>query len=167
MTDTSTTGPRLAGNPATGELVNLDDVTLVDLVALVETSRELARELSYHVDELVDEAARRLDRTNSRTANLEDGTKVETNAPTVDEYTVPAVRDALERLIEAEVLDAAVLRTVIVRPAPSTPPPRVDKRELNKLKAHDDPRVARLLGGARERKPQRRTLKIDRPEGNR
>lgn len=162
---TETPAPRLAGNPATGELVNLDDATLEDLAHHIDRARQLRSELDEHIDDLVVEAAAAMDRVNKRTVTLEDGTKLETNAPTEDSYAVDEVRAALVALVNAEVLDGAVIDAVIVwPPRPPAPPARVAKAELNKLKAHDNPRVAAAIGAVRHRQPQRRTLKITPPK---
>lgn len=157
---TTTENTRTLVQPASGELVELDAPT-TDLVAGLERLEELVDRLMEFRRLVVDEVAARMDTANSRTERVGDYV-LKTNAPTSEDYPVRPLREALRGLVEAGVLDPVVLERVIVTPPPTPPEPKVDKRELNKLKGHADPRVARAIGAVRQRTPNRRTLKIER-----
>lgn len=164
MTDTATTAALELVHPVTGELLDVAGAATTDLAAA-------AAAISEHVDRvfefrqaLVDEVARRMDRMNTRSEVVGD-LKLTTNAPATESYPVAPTRDALQRLVDDDVLDPEVIARVIVTPPPADPQPKVAARELNKLKRHDDPRVARALGAVRQVSPQRRTLKVERVGG--
>lgn len=161
---TKPTAPeRAVMHPASGELVDLDAPT-TDLAAGLEALDDLIDGLGDFRQVVVEEVTRRMDAYNSRTEHV--GQYVlETNAPVTETYPLRQLRKALEGLVEANVLEAGVIDRVIKQPPPQPQDPKVDKRELNKLKGHGNPRVAAALGAVRERHPQRRTLKIKRAKG--
>jgi hypothetical protein len=157
---TTTENTRTLVQPASGELVDLNAPT-TELAAGLERLDELVMRLGDFRQAVTDELARRMDTANSRTERVGDYV-LKTNAPTSEEYPVRPLREALRRLVELKVLDPVVLERVVKTPPPTPPEPKVDKRELNKLKNHADPRVARAIGAVRQRTPNRRTLKVER-----
>lgn len=160
--DESAAVDNIAVDPASGEVVALSAPTL-ELVDHAERVRELTAELARFRQVLVDEVARRLDASNTR-SDVVGEWAVETNAPTSTDYLLDVLRAELEELVEDEVLDRAVLDRVIVTPDPKPPEPRVDKREVNKLKGHTDRRVAGAIAKASQRVNNTRTLKTKRLE---
>jgi hypothetical protein len=151
--------------PGSGQLIDLDDPTdvltdaVTELAGLIDAVRE-ARQA------VIDEVAARLDRNNSRTTSLElsDGSVLflETNAPTTEEFVVDEVRSAFGPLVQRGVLDAAVVERLIKFPPPKPVEPRVDRREVNKLRKSSVPGVREALDKVTRTVDQRRTLKVDR-----
>lgn len=152
-------------NPATGEVIDLVDATTTDLARAVLSVGELYGELSAFRQALIDEVAGRMDTANART-EVVGNYKLTTNAPTESTYSVDALREALTPLTQGDdaPLDPSVLSRLIILPVPALPEPKVDKREVNKLKASTDPRVLAALAQARTISPNRRTLKVERTD---
>ncbi len=153
-------------HPITGEITDLAEISLTELVEHVQEVDDLILSLSDMREQLTLEGARRMDKRNERTVRLDDGRVLKTNAPQSESYAVATTRAALEQLIEEDVLDESVLETVIYVPPPPepvAPQPKVQVREINKLKKHPDERVAKLLGAVRILTPNRRTFKVERP----
>ena len=156
------TGAELALiHPFTGELVDLGALTTDAIAAaLVGFEAELGRVRGFG-DALKSELVARLDRRNTRSADV-GGFHLETNAPTETDYRLDVLREELAALaaLDDPPIDREVLDAVIVTPPPSTPAPRVDKREVNKLRRHSDPRVVAAIAKASAVKGVNRTLKV-------
>lgn len=145
-------------NPASGELLNLRELDTNDLALTVARIDEHVGEVAAFRKALVDEAVRRLDSLAKRKANV-GGYELETNAPTTVDYREDVLRAGIEELVAAGELDGAILEQLWPTPAPPPPPaPKLNKRELNKLKA--DPRVAGAIAAASVRVNNTRTLKV-------
>lgn len=152
------TGTDLIVHPLTGETLPLDAPT--DLLAkALEEHRTLLSLMAEYKTTLQAEVLRRMDAANSRSERIADY-KITVNAPRVEEYNVDALRDRLEQLVSDGVLDPIVPDRVIAPPKP--PAPKVDKREVNKLKGHPDDRVRQAVAESCEEVPQTRTVKIER-----
>lgn len=154
------TRTRTAVDPTSGEIIPLD-ATAPELVDALTRNAELIVRIAEFRQALTDELARRLDKLNTRTDRI-GPFDVETNAPTEEVYSVDRLREELGKLVDADVIDPAVLEQVITWPTPKPPEPRVDKREANKLKRHPDRRVLAALQAAREIRRTKRTIKIKR-----
>lgn len=152
--------------PLTGEVIDLDKAATTDLCEARQRLQDLTSDAGRVVAYLGEELARRLDAANKRTATVGEW-DLEANAPTTDEYLLDVLTEELCRLVEAKVLESQVVGEVIVTPPPAKPSPRVDKRELNKLKRHPDPRVRQAIGKARVRKTNRRSVRMTRKGGER
>lgn len=157
MTD-QTTGTDVIVHPLTGETTALDAPTDV-LAAALDEHRTLLSLMAEYKTVLQAEVLRRMDAANSRSEPI-GGYKITVNAPRVEEYNVDALRDRLEQLVSDGVLDPIVPDRVIAPPKP--PAPKVDKREVNKLKGHPDDRVRQAVAESCEEVPQTRTVKIER-----
>lgn len=168
MTDTDTATDLVAVHPTTGEAI-VKDATTTDLADAFEAALELRGRLDEFAQAIVGEVADRMDKAAERKALLPtagDGlVELEVNAPTSEEYPVDIMRTALETLVADGVLDDAVLAKVITTPPPKPQDPKVDKREVNKLKKSSDRRVLAAIAGARTVVTNRRTLKIKRKDG--
>lgn len=149
--------------PVTGEVINLDEATTTDLCEARQRLSDITADAGRVTGYIADELARRLDSANKRKATVGEY-ELETNAPTSDEYLLDVLRDELNGLVEAGVIEPQVVGEVIAVPPPAEPRPRVMVRELNKLKNHPDPRVAAAIVKARVRKQNRRTVKINRKD---
>lgn len=151
-------------DPASGELLDLVGLSTRELVAADQRVRDLVAELGRFRQAVVNEVAARLDRANTRT-DIVGRFKIETNAPSSDEYLLDVLEKELRALVAADVLDEAVVAAVVVQPPPKPQDKKVDKREVNKLKGHDDRRVLAAVSAARQRKPNTRTLTVKELEG--
>lgn len=156
------TSRELVHHPATGEVLDLADATTTELAAAAGRALADVDEILAFRQKIVDEVAGRMDRENTRTAVV-GNLKLTTNAPTTETYPVPLVRAALVELSTGDdaPLEPGVVDRVIDHPPPKPQDPVVRKAELNKLKAHPDPRVPMALLRAMTRNPQRRTLKVE------
>jgi hypothetical protein len=165
MSDTTAASNALVVHPVSGEVITLRDVPTDELALGLKVDLERVAEAVVAARQaVIDEVARRLDRTGGRSAELEldDGRrlKVETNAPTTEVYPFRETREAILELVEREVLDATAIGRVLVYPdPPPAPDPRVDKRAINALKRIPD--VARELGRLRRIENVKRTLKVN------
>jgi hypothetical protein len=146
-------------DPITGELWDFRQLEMGDLAGAIGKLAEWDRKLGDFRQRIVDEMARRLDVENARKTVFDD-LEVETNAPTAEEYLMDRLRDELQLLVDDGVLSEGVLARVFVKPPPKPQPERIDKRELNKLKKHDDRRVTAALGVSRNVVSTKRTIKI-------
>lgn len=154
-------GTALIVHPATGEVLDLKAAASNDLGYAYEDVIELEHKLRSFRQAIADEAARRLDSINARTETFGDVT-LETNAPTEESYSVDDLLRELKPLVAAELLDESVLERCVIRPLPNPPAPKVDKREVNKLKRHDSAQVLAALARARVVTRTTRTLKVKR-----
>lgn len=159
----SDTVVNVIANPATGEVIDLDNADSVELAQALAELAFLLTDVDLFRHSLVDELARRLDRENRRSAEL-GPFKVETNPPTEEVYTPDSVRRELGPLVEEGLLAPEVLHRLITLPTPRPPSPRVDKREVGKLKRSDDRRILAALARARDVRPQSRTITVKRLE---
>lgn len=159
-TDTTATGRTLV-HPTTGEVLDLAGATTTELAAGLVELDELLSELGAFRQAAVDEVARRMDRVNTRTERVGEW-ELETNAPTTETYAVDVLRERLAPLVEAGTIDQELVDRLVTTPAPKPPEPRVDKRELNKLKRTTDRDVLAAIAAARTINPQRRNLKLRR-----
>lgn len=158
MTDQTTPGTDLIVHPLTGETLAIDAPTDV-LAAALDEHRTLLSLMAEYKTVLQAEVLRRMDAANSRSEPI-GGYKITVNAPRVEEYNADALRERLEQLVDDGVLDPVVPDRVIAPPKP--PAPKVDKREVNKLKGHPDDRVRQAVAESCEEVPQNRTVKIER-----
>lgn len=156
------TGAELLVIPITGEAIDVKAAAANELVQAVDRLVGYISDLGAVRRAVEVELIRRLDATNARREMVGDDVELETNAPATDVYDLATLEEQLKRLVDEDVIDAVVLERIIVQPPPKPQDRKLDKRELNKLKGHDDPRVGRALGVARERRPNNRTLKINR-----
>jgi len=163
MTESPPTTTDLVVIPVTGEAIDLNGPT-TDLARTIEQIRGYLDGLIDVRRHVADELAARLDTANSRTEQVGDYL-IKTNAPTQEDYSPAVLRAELEELITAGTLDAVVLDRVITTPEPKPPEPRVDKREINKLKRSTDPAVLRAVATARTITPNTRTITVTRTEG--
>lgn len=163
-TDTTAAPARTVLHPTTGQVINLDDLDLAGVAEHVAELDDLVLELLDLREQFTREGSRLLDRLNERTHKGIPGFKLTTNAPQTESYDVDKTREALQALVDADVLDAAVLETVIetAEPYTVTPDPKLRKAEINKLKKHPNPAVAKALGAVRVLEPQKRTFKVER-----
>lgn len=162
MTENTTTdepGTALIVHPTTGEALDLKGATTTDLAEAILELGDLYARLGVFKDRITSEIAARMDKMNSRTEGV-GRYKIVVNAPTTETYPVPTLRAALQKLIDDDQLEAGVLDKVIVTPEPKAPEPRVDQREINKLKRHPNPRVQAAIAKARDVQPAKRTAKI-------
>lgn len=149
--------------PGTGAVVELDAPTealaghIDDVNRLIEDLIEARRAVEGIV-------IGRLDAENARSDEA-GPFKLTTNAPTEELYDVGKLTSELRTLVEAGKLSADLLGRVITYPPPSTPAPRVDKREVNKLKRSADADVLTAVARARTVQNTRRTLKVERARG--
>jgi len=150
-------------HPATGEILDLADTPTTDLAAVYDELVDFAGRLTDYRAAIVAEVCRRLDANNARTERVGDWT-LETNAPTVEEYLTRELRVELEALVEAGILEQGAIDRCIVTPAPPPPEPKVDKREVNKLKRHPDRRVLEALSRSRVVRSATRKLTVKRAE---
>lgn len=161
MSDELETVTQTITDPASGEVIALsaDTPHLLEAAArMADLAADLGRVRGY----IVNEVASRLDRLNTRSDRI-GPFDVETNAPTVETYELGALREELGKLVDEGILDASIIDRVIVpQERPPTPPPKLAKVEVNKLKRHPDRRVLAALQAARTVQPQKRTLKITR-----
>lgn len=162
--ESETSRALVAIDPVTGEILDLKALTTTDLAEATERARGLIDEVFGFRQRIVDEVSRRMDRENSRSAVV-GSLKITTNAPVKESYPIAPLRAALQALVDADVLEASVIDRVITEADPKPPEPKVAARELNKLKGHDDQRVAAAIGAVRQRDPQRRTLKVELLDG--
>lgn len=160
---TTAVGPLI--EPVTGEVIDLANAATTDLAQAAERLSEYLDGIYTVRQAIADEVARRLDTVNSRSERIGDYV-LKTNAPTTESYDAGRLRDALDRLVAAGKLDAAVIDRILKTTTPE-PVTKVDGREVNKLKRHHDPEVLAGLAAARTVSPQRRTLKVERAEGDR
>jgi hypothetical protein len=156
---------RVVVHPATGEAIPLDVAAggSTDILArhrhdLVELKRQLD-DLAHALD---GELTARLDKANTRSADIGDW-RIEGKAPTVTDYPAGALGEALDILISEGRLDADVRGRVLVAQPP--PEPKVDKREVNKLLRHTDRDVVDLIREVQREQPQRRTVTVKRRAG--
>lgn len=146
-------------DPASGEVIDPTSPAPV-LIAALDRLDGLETRLAAFRRELELVLVERLDRRGARTAEL-DGVKLETNAPTEELYDAGVLRDELKPLLESGAIDQALIDELITRPAPAAPPPpRVDRRVVNRLKSSDNPDLVRALLKARTKRDARRTLKV-------
>lgn len=151
---------RTAVHPATGEIVSLDvehGGTTDALAAHRHAVVQLKRALDDFASVLDAELTARLDRANTRSASVGPW-MLEGKAPSTTEYPVPALEEALDLLIFDGRLDEDVKARVLVEQPP--PPPKVDRREVNKLLRHTDPDVVALIRDVGVEQPQRRTVTV-------
>lgn len=149
----------LAIDPASGEVINLTEDSTPSLVAAEQRVRALVAELGRYRQSIVDEVAHRLDKLNRRSDDVGEWV-IETNPPATDEYLIDVLRDEFTRLAKADVVDDELVRRIIRKAPPKPPEPKVDKREINKLKSSEDRRILVALAKARQRKPNTRTLTV-------
>lgn len=160
---TTTTGMELV-HPQTGELVDLKalatDTLALDLTAELQA---LADRVDQAQRAVIDELARRVDKGGARTAEIElaDGRQLtlETNAPTEVVYPFDQTRDALQRLVAEDELEAMALARVLKYPRPKPQDPRVDRRAIGALEKI--PAVEQALAEVRFKQDKKRTIKID------
>jgi hypothetical protein len=146
--------------PTTGEVLDLETATTTDVALELERVDDVIGQLDEARADLKAELIARLDRSNRRSAEVGDW-RLETNAPTSEQYDVDALARNLEPLVGDGKLDARRSPTSSNTPeAEATGVPTVDKRALNTLKRHPDPRVVRAIAQARTIVPNRRTLKL-------
>lgn len=152
----------LVHHPWTGEVLDLADATTDVLAYAAARALVDIDEIAGFRQRIVNEVASRMDRENVRTAVV-GNLKLTTNAPMTESYPVALLRAALVDLSTGDdaPLDPTVIDRVIEQPQPKWTDPVVRKAELNKLKGHPDPRVPMALLRARQRDPQRRTLKVE------
>lgn len=159
----STTSKAIIIHPVSGEVLELETATTTDVAEALARLGDLYNDLAAFKTRLVDEIAGRMDKANARTETV-GNYKIEVNAPRTEAYPVPTMRQALQELVDAGALEASVLDRVITTPEPKEPEPRVELREVNKLKRHGDPRVQAAIARVRDVQPARRTAKITRLE---
>ena len=110
--------------PGTGEVLDLEGMATDDLAARMDEVRELRARLADADRAMSDELLARMDRRSEWTATVGDW-RVEGSSPeTLIDYDVDALRDALQALVVAGLIDpeaasAAVRTTVTHRPAKS------------------------------------------------
>lgn len=153
MTGTELAPPLV--NPMTGEVVPLDLET--DLLARERrAATEMKTAINQYVAAVDEELTRRLDRMGRRSADV-GGFSIETKAPTITEYPEEQLRGALEDLIDADLLDDAVLDEVLV-PQPVTH--KLNRTRLNTLLKHPDERVREALAACAVETEQRRSVTV-------
>lgn len=145
--------------PMTGEVLDLENATTTDVALELERVDDYIGQLDEARAELKAELIARLDRSNRRSAEVGPW-RLETNAPTSEQYDVAALLGNLKPLLLAGELDVSALDGLVRTPDPKPPAPTVDRRALNTLKRHSDPRVVRAIAQARTIVPNRRTLKL-------
>jgi len=148
-------------HPTSGEVVSLPDATGDELDRIDTDLARLIVTVGMMRQLVAAEVARRADRLNARTVEL-DGTTWEVNAPTEDVYTVEAIRRELEPMVKAGRIDQAILDSLIVKPPPKPQDPRVDKRKVNTLLRTNDGAVLAALAAARQTRNTTRTAKVTR-----
>lgn len=151
-------------HPLSGGVLEFDDPTDKLAAALEDHQENTLRFLAEWENIIKAELVRRMDSANTRSEQI--GPYIlETNAPRTEEITVDAVRDALQPLVDAGVLDAVIMDRVITTPEPKpapVPSPRVAKVEVNKLKKHPDEKVRAAIDEAITEIPNARILRVKR-----
>lgn len=143
-------------NPATGNALDLAD-TATDLLAAERREVvDIKRALDQFAAALDEQLTHRLDRMGTRSATVGQWT-IETKAPTVTEYPADVLRSALEDLIDADILDDAILNEVLV-PQPVTY--KLNRTRLNNLLKHPDERVRDALAACAVETEQRRSVQV-------
>lgn len=147
-------------HPTTGEVLDLRGASPAELTIGLENLDELLGRLADFRRALELELVRRVDATGRRTATV-GGVKLEVNAPMVEAYEVRDVEAEVRPLVEAGTVANETLEALVIYPPrPPLPPPRVDRRVLNSLKASDNDELVRALARARRRTSARRTVKV-------
>jgi hypothetical protein len=154
----TTTLARLV-NADTGELVPLAEARANELADVIDRLDREREELAGFRDLIVRELARRADARGSRTVEV-DGVTYEVNAPTEERYSPDVLRAELEPLVDAGIVDAALLDELIVTPPPKPQPTRVDRRRVATLKRSTEPRLLAALARARTIVGTKRTVKV-------
>lgn len=151
-------------DPASGEVINLRDLEPIGLARTIDRVDRLVVDVAAFRRALVDAGAHMLDRLNARKDRVGEY-ELETNAPTSVEYREDVLLGELVALVAAGVIEAKVIDKVF-KPQElpkEPPPPKLDKRELNKLKSNE--RAAAAIARASVRTNNRRTLKVTRIKG--
>lgn len=146
-------------HPSSGEVVDLKAASTDELAVQFDRLLELRARLDEFGQAIVNEVAERMDRRGERKTLLGD-VELEVNAPSSEEYLLDVLRGELEALVAAGAIDEELVAKVIRTPPPAKPEPRVDKREVNKLKKSTDRRVLAAIAKARDVKSAKRTLKV-------
>lgn len=141
-------------NPATGELVDLTSPTDF-LAARRREVIELKKALDVYADVIDEELTRRLDRMNTRSADVGDW-RIEGKPATVTEFPRDPLAKAIRELIAEDKLDGAVLGRTIRR----TSEFKVDKREVTKLLKHPDEEVRARIAAVGIESPQKRSVTV-------
>lgn len=151
-------------DPASGEVINLSQLDPLGVARIVERVDRLVVEVAAFRRTLVETGANILDSLNARKDRV-DGYELETNAPTSVSYREDVLRGELIALVASGVIKPAVLDKVFKPQELPTepPPPKLDKRELNKLKSNE--RAAAAIARASVRTNNTRTLKVTRIKG--
>lgn len=152
-------------HPTTGQVLNLLELTPVELADLLERELPAIRgRLADFADLVRLETVRRVDATGDRKADL-GGVAFEVNRAVEETYAYADLVAELEPLIQAGKIDRAILATLTRHPPrppqPRQPPPAVDKVKLNSLiKSTDNRELLAALAKARRRHYPARTVKI-------
>lgn len=145
-------------HPATGEVLALDGPTdelararreLIDLKAELDAA-------ATHIDA---ELAARLDKANTRTAEV-GRWRLKVNAPSSEEVNVGGLIDGIRELGALDVLDDVVVLSKLIT-YPPAPAPKVNRAELGKLKRHPDERVRALVARVTSASPTPRRVTVE------
>jgi hypothetical protein len=162
--ETASASLELVLHPLTGEAIALEGKATDEVVALYSEGAELLEAVKVYRDAIRVELVARLDRGGERSATI-GRYRLETNAPTSEEYRADVLEEELRKLTELE--DAPIEERVVENAVPWAKPPKftparkVDKRVVNKLKNSDDRRVLAAIAKARTVVTNTRTLKVE------
>lgn len=152
-------------NELTGEVLDLKAAGTTELAVALDKFDELVSQArAAFRDAVAGELIARMDKRNKRTATLaaegRPTVALETNKPTETDYLIDVLRDGLEALVAENKLEREVLEECIKTPPPTTPEPKVYKREVEKLLGSDDPAVVAAVVRARKVRNTNRTIKV-------
>lgn len=154
MTNEVAVKPTVAVNPATGVAVDLASEATDLLAAERRDVTDLRNALAQYAQALDDEMTSRLDKENTRSADV-GSWHIETKAPTIVSFDPDKLAVAIHDLIAEELLGESVLDKVLIHQ-----PDKVNRREVDKLLKHADKRVREHIAAVGEESEQRRTVTV-------
>jgi hypothetical protein len=141
-------------NPATGEAVDLAKEA-TDLLARERRDvTELRASLANYATFLDEELTRRLDKENTRSADVGEW-HIETKAPTTLTFEPDRLAVAVHDLIAENLLGESVVDKLFI-----PQPDKINRREVDKLLKHADKRVREHVAAAGSEEPQRRSVSV-------
>lgn len=144
----------VAVNPATGEAVDLKRDATDLLAAERRRVTELRDELSRYAAFIDAELTARLDKENTRSAEV-GGYRIETKAPTTLTFEPGALATAVLDLVAEGLLGESVVEKVL-----NPQPDKINRREVDKLLRHADKRVREHVAAAGTEEEQRRSVSV-------
>lgn len=141
-------------NPATGEAIELASEATDLLAAERKGVTELRSDLANYAFYLDEELTRRLDKENTRSADVGEW-HIETKAPTTISFEPDRLAVAIHDLIAEDLLGESVAERVFI-----PQPDKINRREVDKLLKHSDKRVREHIAAAGTEEPQRRTVSV-------